>query len=187
MDLAAKNSKTGQGALVAPALDIPHDPPVLHPLRVGVLIIMLVTTYILSLLVGGSVGAAIESVLLETSSSGKTCTVSAGGSESIDDAPAILEAFNECGQNGNVIFSNTTYYVNSVMNISGLQNCQVDIYGTLLVCNSLLLSYRAEKEAYILLINIVEHRYRLLAQSFTPCWLPESVNGVDHRWRWCYC
>jgi hypothetical protein len=132
MDLAAKDSKTGRGMLVAPALNTPHNPPVLRRLRVEILITMLVTTYILSLLVGVRWADA-------SSNLGKTCIVSAGGSESIDDAPAILEAFNECGQNGNVIFSNTTYYVNSVMNISGLQNCQVDIYGTLLVCNQLLL------------------------------------------------
>lgn len=63
----------------------------------------------------------------------KTCTVVAGGNATIDDAPAIYDAFNECGQNGRVVFANTTYYINSVMNTSDLHNCEIDIYGTLLV------------------------------------------------------
>jgi hypothetical protein len=63
----------------------------------------------------------------------KTCTVKAGGNETIDDAPAIYDAFNECGKNGRVVFANTTYYINSVMNTSALHNCEIDIHGTLLV------------------------------------------------------
>ena len=63
----------------------------------------------------------------------KTCTVVAGGNATIDDAPAIYVAFNECGQNGRVVFANTTYYINSVMNTSDLHNCDIDIYGTLRV------------------------------------------------------
>jgi hypothetical protein len=31
-----------------------------------------------------------------------------------DDAPAILKAFRECGQNGRIVFEPITYYVNSV-------------------------------------------------------------------------
>jgi hypothetical protein len=64
-----------------------------------------------------------------------TCIVKAGGSESVDDTPAILKAFHECGQNGRIVFQNTTYHVNSVMNTSGLRNCDIDLYGTLLVTN----------------------------------------------------
>lgn len=63
----------------------------------------------------------------------KTCTVKPGGNASIDDAPAIYDAFNKCGQNGRVVFANTTYNINSVMNTSDLYNCEIDIYGTLLV------------------------------------------------------
>ena len=63
----------------------------------------------------------------------KTCTVVAGGNATIDDVPAIYDAIDECGQNGRVVFANTTYYINSVMNTSDLRNCEIDIYGTLLV------------------------------------------------------
>ncbi|KAF7169901.1 hypothetical protein CNMCM6106_004771 [Aspergillus hiratsukae] len=59
-----------------------------------------------------------------------TCIVKAGGSESVDDTPAILKAFYECGKGGRIVFENTTYHVNSVMNTSGLHNCDIDLYGT---------------------------------------------------------
>lgn len=72
--------------------------------------------------------------ILPASVSGNICVVPASGTNATDDAPAILEAFNECGQGGTVTFSSdTTYYVNSVMNVSGLQDVVVDIQGTLLV------------------------------------------------------
>jgi galacturan 1,4-alpha-galacturonidase len=51
-----------------------------------------------------------------------------------DDAPAIIAAFRNCGQGGNVIFTNHTYYINSVMNTAGLSNCHIELCGTLLVC-----------------------------------------------------
>lgn len=72
----------------------------------------------------------------------KTCTVQSGGSKSIDDAPAVLEAFHECGHGGRVVFANTTYHINSVMKTTGLEDCQVDLYGTLLVSLPPRYSYR---------------------------------------------
>ncbi|TGO66604.1 hypothetical protein BOTNAR_0058g00260 [Botryotinia narcissicola] len=60
-----------------------------------------------------------------------TCTVqpSLNGT---DDAPAILSAFKTCGKDGTVVFLNHTYTINSIMNTTGLSNCNIDIYGTLL-------------------------------------------------------
>jgi hypothetical protein len=64
----------------------------------------------------------------------KVCAVSSGGSNATDDAPAILTAFDNCGRGGTVLFKeNTTYYVNTVMNVSGLQDCYIDLRGTLVV------------------------------------------------------
>jgi galacturan 1,4-alpha-galacturonidase len=63
----------------------------------------------------------------------KTCVVTPSGNASIDDAPAIVDAFSKCGHNGRVVFLNETYYVNSVMNTTGLRNCDIDLKGTLLV------------------------------------------------------
>lgn len=65
--------------------------------------------------------------------SSTVCTVPAAGSSSIDDAPAILEAFRKCGHGGKIILTNTTYHINSVMNTTGLRDCEVDLQGTLLV------------------------------------------------------
>jgi hypothetical protein len=62
----------------------------------------------------------------------RRCVVRANRDGS-DDAPAIRRAFDKCRTNGNVIFENTTYHVNSVLNTTNLFNCQVDIYGTLLM------------------------------------------------------
>ncbi|KAJ5255158.1 hypothetical protein N7505_010309 [Penicillium chrysogenum] len=61
-----------------------------------------------------------------------SCVIKSGGTNVTDDAPAILKAFRECGQNGRIVFEPITYYVNSVMNISWLENVDIDIRGTLL-------------------------------------------------------
>ncbi|KAG4033191.1 hypothetical protein MFRU_005g02040 [Monilinia fructicola] len=60
-----------------------------------------------------------------------TCTIqpSLNGT---DDAPAILSAFKTCGKDGTVVFLNHTYTINSIMNTTGLSNCNIDIHGTLL-------------------------------------------------------
>lgn len=63
-----------------------------------------------------------------------TCVIAASGTNATDDAPAIVDAFEQCGQGGTVVFAaNTTYFVNSVMNITWLQDVHVDIQGTLVV------------------------------------------------------
>jgi hypothetical protein len=67
-----------------------------------------------------------------------SCVIKSGGTNVTDDAPAILKAFRECGQNGRIVFEPITYYVNSVMNISWLENVDIDIRGTLLVCISII-------------------------------------------------
>jgi galacturan 1,4-alpha-galacturonidase len=50
----------------------------------------------------------------------------------LDDAEAIRSAFEDCGKDGHVIFENTTYYIGSTLNTTGLQNVDVEIKGTLL-------------------------------------------------------
>lgn len=62
-----------------------------------------------------------------------TCVVPASGSNATDDAPAIIRAFQRCGRGGKVVFKPTTYHVNSVMNITGLEDVDIDIRGELLV------------------------------------------------------
>jgi hypothetical protein len=85
-----------------------------------------------------------------------TCVVPAKNNGS-DDTPAILDAFEKCGHEGHIIFQNTTYYVDQVMDITGLSDCQIDIYGTLLVST-------AEEAAHILKpdLSTVEHEHNVL-------------------------
>ncbi|OCL01446.1 glycoside hydrolase family 28 protein [Glonium stellatum] len=61
----------------------------------------------------------------------EVCVIHATNNGS-DDTPAILSAFQRCGQGGNIIFQNTTYTIHQVMNTTGLSDCQIDIHGTLL-------------------------------------------------------
>ncbi|KZV96901.1 glycoside hydrolase family 28 protein [Exidia glandulosa HHB12029] len=85
----------------------------------------------------------------------KTCVVSSRP-DSTDDAPAIIDAFDKCGRGGRVVFLNQTYHVNSVMNTTGLKNCEVDLHGTLLwgtnitywLDNSLDIGYQNQSSAW---------------------------------------
>ncbi|KAF1964791.1 putative exo-polygalacturonase [Bimuria novae-zelandiae CBS 107.79] len=63
----------------------------------------------------------------------KVCTVAASGTNKTDDAPAIRSALSKCNNGGRIIFEPTTYYVNSVLNITGLEDVDIDINGKLLV------------------------------------------------------
>ena len=63
----------------------------------------------------------------------KTCNIKASGANRTDDAPAIRAAFKECGRHGKIVFEPTTYYINSVLNITGLEDVEIDIQGELLV------------------------------------------------------
>lgn len=63
----------------------------------------------------------------------KTCTIQASGTNKTDDAPAIRAAFKECGRHGKIVFEPTTYYVNSVLNITDLEDVDIDVQGELLV------------------------------------------------------
>ncbi|KAF2720934.1 glycoside hydrolase family 28 protein [Polychaeton citri CBS 116435] len=62
----------------------------------------------------------------------RICTVEASNDPNGDDTPSILKAFDDCRRDGHIIFENTTYYVRSVMNTTGLQDVDVEIRGTLL-------------------------------------------------------
>lgn len=51
--------------------------------------------------------------------------------EEVNDAPSIHEAFDKCGNGGKVIFSNNTFHINSVLNTTSLENCDVSLRGEL--------------------------------------------------------
>lgn len=46
-----------------------------------------------------------------------TCTVHSGQTNTTDDVPSILEAFERCGRGGNIVFlQDETYHINSRLN-----------------------------------------------------------------------
>ncbi|KAI1759186.1 pectin lyase fold/virulence factor [Hypoxylon sp. FL1150] len=106
------------------------------------------------------------SALAEASTPRRTCVVDSGGVNTTDDAPAILEAFKECGQGGNIVFLPTNYYISSVMNVSGLEDVDIDLYGTLIwstdiqywLNNSLDVGYQNQSTSFILGGNDVRLR-----------------------------
>lgn len=67
----------------------------------------------------------------------KTCVVKASGSNLTDDAPAIRKAFQKCGRHGTIDFLKKTYYVNTVLNTTGLEDVEINLRGTLLVSDLL--------------------------------------------------
>lgn len=65
-----------------------------------------------------------------TSPKSITCEVESGDVNG-DDTPAILSAFEECKEDGHIIFANTTYYVGQAMNTTNLKNVDIELRGTL--------------------------------------------------------
>ncbi|GIJ90493.1 hypothetical protein Asppvi_009448 [Aspergillus pseudoviridinutans] len=60
------------------------------------------------------------------------CTPTAGGSASIDDVPAITKAISSCGNGGTIVFpAGSTYYLNSVLDLAGCSNCDIQVEGLL--------------------------------------------------------
>ena len=89
---------------------------------------------VLLVLLYGTLG--LSSAISSPRAANPTCEVPANEDGS-DDTPAILSAFEECGNGGNIIFLDTTYNVGTIMNTTGLSDVTIDIYGTLLVSSSL--------------------------------------------------
>jgi galacturan 1,4-alpha-galacturonidase len=66
-----------------------------------------------------------------------TCTPVAGGSGSIDDVPAIHQAFKDCSSGTIIIPIGTTYYINSAVTFAGCAGCTLQVDGILKVSNNL--------------------------------------------------
>ncbi|KAJ5239690.1 pectin lyase fold/virulence factor [Penicillium chermesinum] len=66
---------------------------------------------------------------------GTTCTLYPESliykGQAVDDAPSIQQAFDLCGTNGTVIFSENLFHVNSVLNTTNLLNVDVHLRGEL--------------------------------------------------------
>lgn len=84
-----------------------------------------------------STALATTTVLNPAVNPTKTCVIPAKGTGE-DDSPAIRDAFAACRTNGHIVFQpNTTYHLNSVLQLHNLSHVQVDLLGTLLVRTTL--------------------------------------------------
>jgi hypothetical protein len=78
-----------------------------------------------------ALAAAVAADAYSPSSPEHTCVIPAL-KDGRDDAPAIREAFDKCGKNGKVVFQkDTTYSVQTALQLHNLKNVQVDLLGTL--------------------------------------------------------
>ncbi|TGJ83195.1 hypothetical protein E0Z10_g5559 [Xylaria hypoxylon] len=64
-----------------------------------------------------------------------TCTPTAGGSDTIDDVPAIQSAIAACPSGTIVIPLSSTYYINSVFSFEGCSGCTLQVEGLLKVAS----------------------------------------------------
>lgn len=60
----------------------------------------------------------------------RICEIKSGNLNG-DDTTAILEAFQECKEDGHIIFANTTYYIGRAMTTTGLRNVDIELKGTM--------------------------------------------------------
>ncbi|QDS77817.1 hypothetical protein FKW77_005968 [Venturia effusa] len=86
------------------------------------------------------------------------CTIPASGTFHTDDAPAIRAAFTQCAKHAKIVFKPTTYFINSVLDIKGLEDVDIDIQGELQwstdiqywLKNSLPVGYQSQSTAFII-------------------------------------
>ncbi|RCI04614.1 hypothetical protein CU098_012826 [Rhizopus stolonifer] len=75
-----------------------------------------------------SASLALITVLASAAQAATTCTVATGG----DAADAITAAFTSCKSGGTVVFTKgATYNLNSLVEVTGIKNVNVQFYGTL--------------------------------------------------------
>lgn len=60
---------------------------------------------------------------------GSLCTVTPSGSK--DDSPDLMDAFKQCGQNGQIEVTPGDYTIAKVMDVLNLKNCDISIRGKL--------------------------------------------------------
>ncbi|KAJ5785795.1 uncharacterized protein N7503_011007 [Penicillium pulvis] len=80
----------------------------------------------------------------------------------VDDTPYIHKAFETCGSNGHIVFSNYTFNINSVLNTTNLVNCDVSLQGELLFSDDI---------PYWL-----NHSYSVVFQNQSTAWLFGGTN-----------
>jgi galacturan 1,4-alpha-galacturonidase len=88
-----------------------------------------------------------------TNSARAICTPAAGGSASIDDAPAIASAIASCGNGGTIVIpEGSTYHLNSVLSFAGCEDCDFQVEGLLKFASDL--DYWKDRTAILDIKNI---------------------------------
>ncbi|KAG8789527.1 hypothetical protein FRC12_013417 [Ceratobasidium sp. 428] len=89
----------------------------------------------LSFLLAPLVGAALalaSTELVETRAAPPTCVIPSNGNVNKSDTPAVISAFQKCGNGGRIVFSeNTTYALNDLTVMTPCNGCNVELEGTL--------------------------------------------------------
>ncbi|KAH8178457.1 glycosyl hydrolases family 28 domain-containing protein [Sarocladium implicatum] len=97
---------------------------------------------------------------------GNTCTLYPESlrhnGDEVDDAPSVHEAFEQCGHGGKVIFSDNTFFINSVLNTTNLENCDVSLQGEL--------RWSTDFDYW------KENVYSVIFQNQSTCWLFGGTN-----------
>ncbi|KAG9121918.1 hypothetical protein FRC07_001903, partial [Ceratobasidium sp. 392] len=88
-------------------------------------------SFLLAPLLGG-VFALASTELMETRATPPTCIIPSNGNVNKSDTPAIISAFQKCGNGGRIVFSeNKTYALNDLTIMSPCNGCNVELEGTL--------------------------------------------------------
>jgi galacturan 1,4-alpha-galacturonidase len=74
-------------------------------------------------------GLLVVPALAGMTKTGTLCTVTPSGSN--DDSPFIMDAFKQCGQNGQIEITKGDYTIAKVMDVLDLKNCDISIRGKL--------------------------------------------------------
>ncbi|PYH95646.1 endo-xylogalacturonan hydrolase A [Aspergillus ellipticus CBS 707.79] len=92
------------------------------------------------------------------------CTPTAGGSSSTDDVPAITTALSSCGNGGTIVFpEGSTYYLNSVLDLSDCKDCDIQVEGLLKFTSST--DYWSGRTAMISVSDVDRMKLRSLTGS----------------------
>lgn len=71
----------------------------------------------------------IAPVLAGMTKTGTLCTVTPSNSK--DDSPSVMDAFKQCGQDGQIEITPGDYTIAKVMDVLNLKNCDISIRGKL--------------------------------------------------------
>lgn len=126
---------------------------------------------------------------------GSTCTVTPlNKGNTSDDTPQILQAFEQCGKNGAITFSEGTYNIRQIMNTTSLENCDISIHGTFLwsadnlqywIANSMSVVYDGIATAWLLGgTNVTMRGYgKALFNGNGQAWINANRNGSNMKGR----